>query len=328
MPKGTNQKFKLYRLAQVMLKETDEDHFITLPEIQKALGAYEITADRKTLYADLKDLEIFGIVVEGEPVGKGYHYHVVERPFQLAELKLLVDAIQSSKFITVKKTRELIGKLEKMVSRYEASELQRQVFVAKRIKTMNESVYYTVDVIHRAIAENRKIEFQYFQWNVKKEMVLRHGGAWYNVSPWALVWDNENYYLIGYDSASGQIRHYRVDKMLKISATDKKREGEDAFSRIDIPGYSRQLFGMYGGEETRVSLEASDHMAGILIDRFGQDIRIIPGKSGTFTAYVSVSVSPQFLGWVFSLGRDVRITGPEKVMQMMREEGIRLIEQY
>lgn len=136
MPKGTNQKFKLYRLAQIMLKETDEDHFITLPEIQKALGAYEITADRKTLYADLKDLEVFGIVVEGEPVGKGYHYHVVERPFQLAELKLLVDAIQSSKFITVKKTRELIGKLEKMVSRYEASELQRQVFVAKRIKTI------------------------------------------------------------------------------------------------------------------------------------------------------------------------------------------------
>lgn len=136
MPKGTNQKFKLYRLAQIMLKETDEDHFITLPEIQKALGAYEITADRKTLYADLKDLEVFGIVVEGEPVGKGYHYHVVERPFQLVELKLLVDAIQSSKFITVKKTRELIGKLEKMVSRYEASELQRQVFVAKRIKTI------------------------------------------------------------------------------------------------------------------------------------------------------------------------------------------------
>lgn len=119
-----------------MLKETDEEHFITLPEIQKALGAYEITADRKTRYTDLKDLEVFGIAVEGEPVGKGYHYHVVERPFQLAELKLLVDAIQSSKFITVKKTRELIGKLEKMVSRYEASELQRQVFVAKRIKTI------------------------------------------------------------------------------------------------------------------------------------------------------------------------------------------------
>ena len=128
-------------------------------------------------------------------MGKGYHYHVVERPFQLAELKLLVDAIQSSKFITVKKTRKLIGKLEQMVSRYEASELQRQVFVAKRIKTMNESVYYTVDVIHRAIAENRKIAFQYFQWNVKKEMELRHGGAWYQVSPWGLSWDDENYYL-------------------------------------------------------------------------------------------------------------------------------------
>ena len=236
--------------------------------------------------------------------------------------------MQSAKFITERKSRDLIKKLENLVSRHEAKQLHRQVLISGRVKTMNESIYYNVDKLHTAIHADSRIRFQYFQWNVKKEMVLRHGGAWYNVSPWALVWDNENYYLIGYDSASGQIRHYRVDKMLKISATDKKREGEDAFSRIDIPGYSRQLFGMYGGEETRVSLEASDHMAGILIDRFGQDIRIIPGKSGTFTAYVSVSVSPQFLGWVFSLGRDVRITGPEKVMQMMREEGIRLIEQY
>ena len=173
MPRGTNQKFKLYRLAQILLDQTDDEHYMTMPEILEALEKYEITADRKSIYQDLKDLEMLGIEVEGEPVGKGYHYHVVSRYFELPELKLLVDAIQSSKFVTEKKTNELIRKLEKLVSRYEAISLQRQVYVSGRIKTMNESIYYTVDTIHSAISENRKIRFQYYQWNVKKEMVLR-----------------------------------------------------------------------------------------------------------------------------------------------------------
>ena len=209
MPKGTNQKFKLYRLAQIMLENTDDEHYITMPEILSALGEYEITADRKSIYNDLRDLEVLGIEVEGEPVGNRYHYHVVDRPFELPELKLLVDAIQSSKFITERKTNALIRKLEKLVSRYEAVKLQRQVYVSGRIKTMNESIYYTVDAIYNAISENRKIRFQYFQWNVKKEPELRHNGAWYHISPWGLSWDNENYYLVGYDSDAELIKHYR-----------------------------------------------------------------------------------------------------------------------
>ena len=169
MPKGTNQKFKLYRLAQIMLEKTDEEHYITMPEIMESLAEYDITADRKSIYADLRDLSVLGIEVEGEPVGNRYHYHVVNRMFELPELKLLVDAIQSSKFITEKKTNALIKKLEKMVSEYDAQKLQRQVYVSGRIKTMNESIYYIVDTIHNAISENKKIEFQYYQWNVKKK---------------------------------------------------------------------------------------------------------------------------------------------------------------
>ena len=229
MPKGTNQKFKLYRLAQIMLERTDDEHYITMPEIISQLGKYEITADRRSIYQDLRDLEALGIEVEGEPEGKGYHYHVVSRPFELPELKLLVDAIQSSKFITEKKTNELIRKLEKLVSRYEAMGLQRQVYVSGRIKTMNESIYYAVDTIHNAISENRKIRFQYYQWNVKKEMVLRRDGAYYHVSPWGLSWDDENYYLVGYDSDAGEIRHYRVDKMIHIRMSEAPREGKEHF---------------------------------------------------------------------------------------------------
>ena len=216
MPKGTNNKFKLYRLAQIMLEKTDEEHYITMPEIMAALNEYEITADRKTIYADLKDLEQLGIEIEGEPVGNRYHYHVISRSFELPELKLLVDAIQSSKFITERKTNALIKKLETLVSRYDATKLQRQVYVTGRIKTMNESIYYTVDAIHSAISENRKIRFQYYQWNVKKEMELRHNGAFYHISPWGLSWDDENYYMVGYDSDAQIIKHYRVDKMLHI----------------------------------------------------------------------------------------------------------------
>ena len=238
MYKRQNQKFKLYRLAQIMLERTDDDHYITMPEIIAALGEYEITADRKSIYSDLKDLEVLGIEVEGEPAGKGYHYHVVSRPFELPELKLLVDAIQSSKFITEKKTNTLIRKLEKLVSRYEAMKLQRQVYVSGRIKTMNESIYYTVDAIHNAISENKKIRFQYYQWNVKKEMELRREGAYYCVSLWGLSWDDENYYLVGYDSEAGEIRHYRVDKMLHIRMMEEAREAV-SYTHLDV--YKRQL---------------------------------------------------------------------------------------
>lgn len=328
MPKGTNQKFKLYRLAQIMLERTDDDHYITMPEIIAALGEYEITADRKSIYTDLKDLEVLGIEVEGEPTGRGYHYHVVSRPFELPELKLLVDAIQSSKFITEKKTNTLIRKLEKLVSRYEAMKLQRQVYVSGRIKTMNESIYYTVDAIHNAISENKKIRFQYYQWTVKKEMELRREGAYYCVSPWGLSWDDENYYLVGYDSEAGEIRHYRVDKMLRIRMTEEAREGREHFQKLDMADYAKKSFGMFGGKEEKVKLLVDNSLAGVMIDRFGKDIIMVPGKGEHFTVNVTVHVSSQFLGWIFSLGEKVKILGPEEVIQAMRREGERLTEQY
>ena len=328
MPKGTNQKFKLYRLAQIMLERTDDEHYITMPEIISQLGKYEITADRRSIYQDLRDLEALGIEVEGEPEGKGYHYHVVSRPFELPELKLLVDAIQSSKFITEKKTNELIRKLEKLVSRYEAMGLQRQVYVSGRIKTMNESIYYAVDTIHNAISENRKIRFQYYQWNVKKEMVLRRDGAYYHISPWGLSWDDENYYLVGYDSDAGEIRHYRVDKMIHIRMSEAPREGKEHFRKLNMADYTRKSFGMFGGREQSVKLLVDNSLAGVIIDRFGKDVMMIPADGDRFTVNVTVMVSRQFLGWIFSLGEKVKILGPEDVTEQMREEGERLLRQY
>lgn len=328
MSKGANQKFKLYRLAQIMLKRTDEEHYITMPEIIAALGEYEITADRKSIYNDLRDLEVLGIEVEGEPIGNRYHYHVISRPFELPELKLLVDAIQSSKFITERKTNALIRKLEQLVSRHEAIKLQRQVYVSERIKTMNESIYYTVDSIHNAISENRKIKFQYFQWNVKKEMELRHNGAWYHISPWGLSWDNENYYLVGYDSDAGQIKHYRVDKMLHIQMSDEQREGKEHFKRLDMADYTKKSFGMFGGKEQQVKLLVDNSLAGVIIDRFGKNVMLIPADEEHFTVNVRVHVSKQFLGWIFSLGEQVKIVSPDEVVEQMKKEIERLVRQY
>ena len=328
MPKGTNQKFKLYRLAQIMLERTDDEHYITMPEIMSALQQYDITADRKTIYTDLKDLEELGIEVEGETVGNRYHYHVVSRTFELPELKLLVDAIQSSKFITERKTNALIRKLEKLVSKYDAMKLRRQVYVSGRIKTMNESIYYTVDAIHNAISENKKIRFQYFQWNVKKEMELRHGGAYYQISPWGLGWDDENYYLVGYDSAAGMIKHYRVDKMLHLQIMNVPREGKEHFRKLNMADYTRKSFGMFGGKEQQVKLKVKNQFAGIMIDRFGKDIMMIPSDDEYFMVHVDVRVSGQFFGWIMSLGDGVEIVGPEDVRNQMKQEIQRMVQQY
>jgi predicted DNA-binding transcriptional regulator YafY len=311
-----------------MLERTDEDHFITMPEIKEALEAYEITADRKSIYNDLKDLEKLGIEVEGEPVGNRYHYHVVSREFELPELKLLVDAIQSSKFITERKSNALIKKIEKLVSKYDAQKLQRQVYVSGRIKTMNESIYYNVDAIHNAITENKKIKFQYFQWNVKKEMELRHDGAFYHISPWGLSWDHENYYLVGYDSAEEKIKYYRVDKMIKVQMLLEEREGKDHFKKLDMAEYTRKSFSMFGGKEQQVKLLVNNELAGVIIDRFGKDVIMIPTGDTQFTVNVSVQVSSHFLGWIMSLGPGIKLIGPDDVVEQMRKEIERLSKQY
>ncbi|MBR5421867.1 MAG: WYL domain-containing protein [Lachnospiraceae bacterium] len=343
MPKGTNQKLKLYYLAKIMVEKTDDDHSLTMQEIRHLLEGYEVTADRKSLYDDIQTLGELGIEVIGERIGREYHYHVGQKNFELAELKLLVDAIQSSKFITEKKSNELIKKLTGMVSEYEARELKRQVVVQGRIKTMNESIYYVVDEIHRAIANNKKIRFEYYQWNTKKELELKREEL-YEVSPWALMWDDENYYLIAHveeekedlpdgkplkrlkagagspeRSSGAEIKHYRVDKIRNIEILKDRRQGRDIFREFDVAAYAKKSFGMFGGEETEVAIEFADPLAGVFIDRFGKEITILKGsKAGWSKTWVKVAMSGQFLGWIFALGKNVRITGPEEVVKLYK----------
>ena len=328
MARSSNQKAKLLYLAKIFSEQTDETHGLTMPELISRLNDVGISADRKTIYTDLEELRHFGMDILAQQEGGVWRYCLVSREFELAELKLLVDSVQSSRFITEKKSRSLIKKLESLVSVYDARQLQRQVLIAGRVKTMNESIYYNIDKLHSAINSNLQIRFQYYQWNVKKEMELRHGGAWYQVSPWCLIWDDEKYYLVAYDAADGIIKHYRVDKMLHISPTPAFRDGQAQFRDFDLAKYAKGLFGMFGGEETDVLLEGENAMVGVLIDRFGKDIAIAQKDDAHFEARVTVAISPQFFGWVMALGRGIRIAGPAPVVKRMREEAARLAQQY
>ena len=320
MPKGTNQKYKLIYIIKYLLENTDENHKVTMPQILAYLEVNEITAERKSIYDDIDAIQELGIDVQKEKVGRNFYYYVVDRDFEMAELKLLVDAIQSSKFITEKKSQELIKKLGTLVSVHEAKQLKRQVYVAGRAKAINENIFYNVDAIHNAIEENKKVRFQYFQWNTKKEMELRKNGDWYEVSPWALLWEDENYYLVGFDRIAGKMKHYRVDKMLKMSCMDSEREGRDLFEKSNVSEYTKKNFGMFAGEEETVKLEVHNGLVGVILDRFGTDTMIIPADEEHFRVNVRVSVSNQFFGWVFGLGDGIKILGPENVKMKMKEE--------
>lgn len=328
MAKSSNQKLKLMYLMKILLEYTDETRSLTMEEIKTKLKLYDISAERKSLYNDIESLRLYGLDIIGTKEDRTYSYHIGNRQFELAELKLLVDSVQSAKFITEKKSNDLIKKIEAFASRYEAIQLQRQVFVAGRVKTMNESIYYNVDRIHSAIADNFQITFQYFQWNVDKKMELRHNGIWYKVSPWSLSWDDENYYLIAYDSVEHIIKHFRVDKMLHIKSIKKFREGKKSFNNFDMAAYARKMFGMYGGKEKYVHIKCDNSLAGVMIDRFGKDVSMVRLDEEHFVTNVEVSVSRQFLAWVIGLGEGVTILGPQSVVDMMKEEIKRLTNQY
>ena len=319
MSRGTNQKFKFTYLMKIMLEKTDDEHSLTMPQIMEELEKYDVTAERKSIYTDFQDMtEKFGVEIIKEQIGRETYYHVGAREFELAEVKLLIDAIQSSKFITQTKSRELITKIKSFVSEHQAKQLQRQVYINDRVKTMNESVYYNVDDIHTAINQNKKIRFKYFKWDINKKLVPRHNGDWFIVSPWALTWDDENYYMVAFDDLDSKIKHYRVDKMMHISVEEEKRSGKEVFRNFDMAEYSKATFGMYQGQKAKVKIQFANYMCGVFIDRFGKDISFRPIDDEHSELHVDVNVSPQFFGWIFSLGKNVKVTGPSEVVEQMK----------
>ena len=318
MAKSINQKLKLLYLVDILNRETDEQHPLNAQQLIEKLEAHDIKAERKSIYDDMEQLMQYGYDIVLSKSRKNGGYYMATRVFQLPELKILVDSVSASKFITKKKSRELIAKLEKFASRYEENQLQRQVYVSNRIKAENESIFYNVDEIHLAIQDNKMISFQYLAWNTGKEMMLKNDGKPYLVSPLGLLWNDENYYLIAYENERG-IRHYRVDKMKNIKKQDELRQEESGYRDFDIAMYANTTFGMYGGKEEMVSLLFPKELSGVMIDRFGKELTFRKEDGDNYSVRVSITVSKQFFGWLTGLGKSVKLIKPENVKVQYKE---------
>lgn len=320
MPKNPKQKLKLLYIMKFFMEKTDDDYGVTVADIIEYLDGYGIVAERKSIYNDIECLRDFGMDIVKTKVGKISLFSLVSREFTLEEIKLLIDAVQSSKFITLKKSRDLIRKIETLTSENQAKELHRQVIVANRIKNSNEEIYRNIDSINRAINNKRKISFYYTQWAVartgakKVVRVRRHNGKRYLLTPKALTWDDENYYLIAYDKEADTLKHFRVDKMEDITVEEARADSAKAVDKFDLAVYTKQVFGMYGGETVNVKLRFDDSLIGVVVDRFSDKVFIQPHTDGTFTVSTEVMLSPQFFGWLFSFGDKVKIVSPKSAV--------------
>ncbi len=336
MAKSSRQKQKLLQILNMLMEQTDENHGLTVAQIIEQLESMGIPAERKSVYDDLEVLEQFGETMGYELCRLKTNtvtYYIGSRQFQLAELKLLVDSVQSSKFITAKKSHELISKVESLASVHEGRQLQRQVYVTNRVKNPNETIYYAVDSIHEAISQDKKITFSYLEWAIGKgkdkiHKRPRRDGKRYCVSPFSLTWDDENYYLVAYDSEAQAIRHYRVDKMEKVELSQDSRDGKSVFDNFDMALYSKSVFGMFGGELTDVRLRFSADMIGVVADRFGKDIYIREDGENHFLIDIKVALSPQFFGWVFGLSDKVQIVSPQSAVKQYTDELIKVLGKY
>lgn len=328
MARSSNQKSKLLYILQILKEQTDEEHPMPSAELLSRLDAAGIPAERKGVYRDIAELTDFGYDIRQKKAKTGGGYYLANREFELPELKLLVDVVQASRFLSLKKSRELISKIEGLAGSHAARHLQRQVYVANRVKTENENIYNTVDFIHRAIQTNVQISFRYFEWTVQKQMVFKRDGGRYYISPWALTVKDENYYMVGYDREADLLKHYRVDKMTELELTDKSRLGNEKYADFDVAAYANKTFGMFGGEEELVTIGCKNRLIGVIMDRFGTDVPIREREDGRFTIRVKVAVSGQFFGWLAGLGEEAGLIGPDWVAERYKDYLAKLLQGY
>lgn len=326
MARSEKQKQKLYRLLEIMMRETDEEHGLSINEIIERLSELDIRAERKSIYDDFLTFEELGYSVS-RISARPPKYYLEDKVFELAELKMLVDAVQSSKFITAAKSRELITKLEAFAGIHHSRELSRQVYVEDRVKTANVSTIYSIDAIHSAINGNRKLCFRYFSYDGEKRKVFRNGGAPYTVSPCGLVWNDENYYLVALDEEADLVKNFRVDKMQSVVVLEETRKDDPRVTKFNPADYSKRIFGMYGGREELVTLECRESLAGVMIDRFGLSTNFQKTDFG-FKLTVRLMISPNFFAWVLGFGEDIRILSPEVVRREIAEKIAEISKNY
>lgn len=299
-------------VLKYLWQNTDEDHPATTADILSALDDEGLSINRHTITTDIEQLQEFGIDVI-HTKGSPNKYFIGARQLELPELKLLVDAVESSRFISARKSKELVGKLCSMTSTHQAKELNRHLYVDGKIKSDNKILYYTVDLLHKAINESKRIQFKYVEYTEDKKKVHKHDGYVYEFSPYALLWQNDCYYVLGYSDKHKIITKFRVDRIEKAELTDKTFVQKTP--EFDINAYLKNIFSMYDGEMQSVRLKCDSDMMKVLIDRFGTEVDTAVYEKGGFLADVKVSVSPTFFGWLFGFGGKIRIVDPPNIVE-------------
>lgn len=320
-----HKKLKLLYIARFFYEQTDEAHPASLSDIIQYLADMGISAERKAIYDDIELLRLYGLDIIYTKT-KTHNYYLGQREFELPELKLLIDVVQSSPFLTAKKSMDLIEKLEQLSSRHEAAGLRRQVYVLNRVKNLNEQLYYNIDGIHDAISKNVCIRFRYFDWSEKGERIYRHDGTWYTEHPVALCVDR-NYYLIVYRPAEKKYIHFRVDRISDLTVdTDTPRTALP--ERFDLASYVKTIFEMYSGEKQLISLQLDKSLLNIALDRFGRDAHYRSAENGTIIVSAEVDISPTFLSWVLGFGKKAKLLAPADAVASLQALAREALLQY
>ena len=325
MPKSDNQKLKIFYILDYLQRNSHQNHPVRAAELLSMLDRqHNIVCDRKTVYSDIAALIDYGVDIVSIP-GKNGGYYIASRNFELPELKLLIDAVQSSRFLTEKKSRELIEKLCSQCSVYDARLMRRDVLVSGRVKSMNETIYYNVDAIQEAISQNRQISFRYFDWAIDGSRKYRDKD--YLASPYGLCQDNENCYLLAHSERHG-VTSYRVDRMSDISLAENARTPCPELTGKALVEHANRLFQMYSGESATVKLRFHRSLINVVLDRFGRDTMLIPDGEEHFVFTVNVAVSPMFLSWVIGFGAKAKVLHPQSVVEACKAMCLEAMAQY
>ena len=325
MPKSDNQKLKIFYILDYLERNSYEDNPINATKLITMLDRdHNISCDRKTIYSDIAALQEYGVDIISIP-GKNGGYYISSRNFELPELKLLIDAVLSSRYLTEKKSKELIEKLCTQCNEHDAGLMKRNILVSGRVKSMNETIYYNVDSIQEAITTNRQITFRYYDWDLGGKR--RYREKEYLASPYGLCQDNENCYLLAFSDRHG-VTSYRVDRMTDIQLIEKDRISCPELTGKALSDHANQLFQMYSGDKVDVKLRFHRDLINVVIDRFGKDTMLIPDGDDYFTFTVSVAVSPMFLSWVIGFGNKAKVIHPLSVVEKCKELCQQALNQY
>ena len=329
MSKGDN-RLKILYIIDELKNKSDENHYIKTSEIIEELNNRGLTADRKSIYNYIESLIEYGMDIEKSKKG----YKLVSRTLELAELKMIADALGASRCISPKKTKDIVRKLGKITSEYNRSKLDRQVYIEDMVKSSNSSVIYNIDAIYNAVSMNKKISFNYLKTTVdfdEKEKIhkdikrnAKNEPIVYVQSPYALLWKNENYYLLAYDSDIQGEKTFRVDRMLNVETLRNKRDGERYFTDFDTSEFVNTAFSMFGGEYTRIELKVKKELIGVILDRFGNDMEIYEDKndSSCFLCNPCIQKSNLFFSWISGFGNGIELRKPEN----LRSEYLKYLE--